>query len=155
MSETNKVGVATMVMRDKEHLVAVRPGSDVIILETVFFEEEIRDPKRELDTLPSGTTATTKELAIASQLIEALSQKWDPGRYKNEYRDRVEEVVEEKRAGHDIVISNEHEGPRSNVIDLVSALKASIDCTGASSKRQERSARLPTKRRRVQARRAT
>src|ERR1700722_6401565 len=52
MHETGKIGIATMVLRDKEHLVAVRPGDDVLILETMYFADEIRSPSEELETLP-------------------------------------------------------------------------------------------------------
>jgi DNA end-binding protein Ku len=135
MRETKKIGVATMVMRDKEHLVAVRPGSEVMILETMYFEDEIRDPREELDTLPSQRAATARELAVASQLIEALSHDWDPSRYKNTYRGRVEELIEKKRAGHAIVVSDEAERPRSNVVDLMSALQASVARTGGGARR--------------------
>src|ERR1700731_1048946 len=66
MRETKKIDVATMVMGDKEHPGAVRPGSGVMILAPMYFEDEIRDPREELDTLPSQRAATARELAVAS-----------------------------------------------------------------------------------------
>lgn len=136
MRESNKVGIATFVLRDKEHLVAIRPGDDVLILETMYFEDEIRDPREEIDNLPHADHSDTRELKIAHQLIDSLTAKWEPGRYKNTYRERVEELVEKKRAGHAIVIGDDSERPKSNVIDLMSALKASIERT---SERRETS----------------
>jgi DNA end-binding protein Ku len=141
MRETQKVGIATLVLRDKEHLVAVRPAEKVLMLETMYFEDEIRDPEEELDTLPPVGHANPKELSIAKKLVESLTDKWEPSRYKNTYRQRVEELVEEKRKGHAVVHGAE-ERPRSNVIDLMSALQASIDRT--SSKRPGRSAARAT-----------
>jgi DNA end-binding protein Ku len=120
MLETKKVGIATVVLRDKEHLV----------------EDEIRNPEEELDTLPPVGNANARELSIAKKLVESLTDEWDPSRYKNTYRQRVEELIEEKRAGHAVVHGAE-DRPKSNVIDLMSALQASID---RSTKRPSRSA---------------
>lgn len=140
MLETKKVGIATLVLRDKEHLVAVRPAEKVLMLETMFFEDEIRNPEEELDTLPTVGNANARELTIAKKLVESLTDEWDPGRYKNTYRERVEELVEQKRAGHAVVHGAE-DRPKSNVIDLMSALQASID---RSAKRPTRSAAKAT-----------
>ncbi len=141
MRETKKVGIATLVLRDKEHLVAVRPAEKVLMLETMYFEDEIRDPEEELDTLPPLGHANARELSIAKKLIESLTDEWSPDRYKNTYRQRVEELIEEKRAGHAVVRGAE-DRPKSNVIDLMSALQASIDRT--TSKRPARSAARAT-----------
>ncbi|HEY1761084.1 MAG TPA: Ku protein [Acidimicrobiales bacterium] len=141
MRETKKVGIATLVLRDKEHLVAVRPAEKVLMLETMYFEDEIRDPEQELDTLPPVGHANPRELSIAKKLVDSLTDEWDPSRYKNTYRERVEELIEEKRAGHAVVHGAE-ERPKSNVIDLMSALQASID--RSSSKRPARSAAKAT-----------
>jgi DNA end-binding protein Ku len=126
MQETKKVGIATLVLRDKEHLVAVRPGDDVLMLETMYFEDEIRQPQQELDYLPQADHSDTRELTVAKQLIESLTAPWEPSRYENTYRDRIEELVEKKRAGHAVVFG-ETARPKSNVIDLMAALEASID----------------------------
>src|SRR5271168_5640812 len=67
MRDTNKVGIATLVLRDKEHLVAVRPGEDVLVLETMYFDDEIRDPREELDTLPDAVVFEGRELEVAKQ----------------------------------------------------------------------------------------
>src|SRR5580658_7886805 len=141
MRETKKVGIATLVLRDKEHLVAVRPAEKVLMLETMYFEDEIRDPEEELDTLPPLGHANERELSIAKKLIDSLTDEWSPHRYKNTYRQRVEELIEEKRAGHAVVRGKE-DRPKSNVIDLMSALQASIDRTTA--KRPGRSAARST-----------
>ena len=133
MRESNKVGIATLVLRDKEHLVAIRPGDEVLMMETMYFEDEIRDPREELDNLPTADHSDSRELKIAQQLIESLTAKWDPTRYKNTYRDRIEELVEKKRAGNAIVFGEDGERPKSNVIDLMAALQASIGHAGARS----------------------
>jgi DNA end-binding protein Ku len=124
MHETGKVGIATMILRDKEHLVAVRPGADVLILETMYFADEIRSPREELDTLPEEATFQGRELDVAKKLVESLTVEWSPEEYHNTYRDRVAELIDRKREGRAIVV--EAEKPRSNVIDLMAALEASV-----------------------------
>ena len=140
MRETKKVGIATLVLRDKEHLVAIRPAEKVLMLETMFFQDEIRDPEEELDTLPPVGHANARELTIAKKLVDSLTDEWDPSRYTNTYRERVEELIEQKRAGHAVVFGAQ-ERPKSNVIDLMSALQASVD---RSSKRPSRAAARAT-----------
>ena len=78
MQETGKIGIATMVLRDKEHLVAVRPGDDVLILETMYFADEIRSPTEELETLPSDASFQGRELDVAKRLVESLTVPWAP-----------------------------------------------------------------------------
>jgi DNA end-binding protein Ku len=124
MHETGKVGIATMILRDKEHLVAVRPGDDVLILETMYFADEIRSPREELDALPEDATFQGRELDVAKKLVESLTVEWSPEDYQNTYRDRVAELIERKREGQAIVV--EAEKPKSNVIDLMAALEASV-----------------------------
>ncbi|HEV3268557.1 MAG TPA: Ku protein [Acidimicrobiales bacterium] len=143
MRETNKIGIATLVLRDKEHLVAVRPSDSVLILETMYFEDEIRSPQEELDDLPTYESVKPRELSVAKQLVESLSVQWDPTRYENTYRQRIHDLVERKRAGH-AVVTNEEERPKSNVVDLMSALRASIDRTGAG-RRTSSTSTAPTK----------
>jgi DNA end-binding protein Ku len=124
MHETGKVGIATMVLRDKEHLVAVRPGDDVLILETMYFADEIRSPREELETLPEDASFQGRELEVAKRLVESLTVPWEPDEYHNTYRARVEELIERKREGQAVVF--EAERPKSNVIDLMAALEASV-----------------------------
>jgi DNA end-binding protein Ku len=130
MHETGKVGIATMILRDKEHLVAVRSGADVLILETMYFADEIRSPSEELDTLPEDATFQGRELDVAKRLVESLTVEWSPDDYHNTYRDRVAELIDRKREGRAIVV--EAEKPKSNVIDLMAALEASVAKMGAA-----------------------
>src|SRR5579863_4794273 len=129
MRETNRVGVATLVLRDKEHLVAVRPGDDVLMLETMYFADEIRDPHEQIDNLPEADHADTRELTVAKQLVNSLSVKWLPENYKNTYRKRITELIEKKREGRAVVFETER--PKSNVIDLMAALEASVARTAS------------------------
>jgi len=124
MHETGKIGIATMVLRDKEHLVAVRPGDDVLILETMYFADEIRSPSEELETLPKEASFAGRELEVAKRLVDSLTVPWEPADYQNTYRARVEELIDRKREGESVVF--EEARPKSNVIDLMAALEASV-----------------------------
>jgi DNA end-binding protein Ku len=131
MQETNKIGIATLVLRDKEHLVAIRPTDDVLILETMFFPDEIRQPSEELDSLPKSVKFEGRELTVAKTLVESLTVDWEPDRYHNTYRGRIEELIEAKRKGKSVVAKTEK--PKTNVVDLMSALEASVARTGKKS----------------------
>src|SRR6266571_358767 len=122
MEATGKVGVATFVMRGKQYLVAIRPQRDVLMLETMFFADEVRDPHEEIDKLPAGHTFRGRELQIAEQLIGSMATPWKPENYRDTYRERVEELVESKRHGEEIV--TEGAPPQeTNVVDLMEALR--------------------------------
>jgi DNA end-binding protein Ku len=136
MQETKKIGIATLILRDKEHLVAIRPGDDALILETMYFPAEIRSASEELDSLPEQVTFEGRELVVAKTLVESLTVDWQPDRYQNTYRSRVEELIESKRQGNDVVAKTPA-APKTNVVDLMSALEASVartkDAGGASA----------------------
>ena len=125
MARAEKVGIATLVMRNKEHLAAIRPDKDVLVLETMFFADEVRDPGEELPSLPSGAPAK-RELDTAVQLIESMTTTWRPDQYRDTYRERVDELIEAKRKGEEVV---EEAGPpeKTNVVDLMDALQASVE----------------------------
>lgn len=137
MRRQGKVGIATLVMRDKEYLVAVRPSGEVLALETLFFADEVRSANAVLP--PSGTTAgghEPRELEIAEQLVASLSGTWDPTRYRDTYRERLLALIEAKREGAEYVV--EEAPPQANVVDLVAALEASVAKAQAARRRPGR-----------------
>ncbi|HEY4701140.1 MAG TPA: Ku protein, partial [Streptosporangiaceae bacterium] len=126
MSATNRAGIATLVMRSKEYLVAVRPQEKILALETMYFADEIRDPVEGTGYEPSGRTAKPREVTIARQLIESMTTDWDPERYHDSYRERVEELIESKQNGE--VIEAAAPAPRaSKVVDLTEMLRQSVE----------------------------
>jgi DNA end-binding protein Ku len=132
MAATNKAGIATFVMRGKQYLGAVRAAEDVLMLETMFFADEIRDPGSELESLPTGIAAASRELAVAKQLIESMGTEWQPQNYRDSYRERVEDLIERKCNGEEIVA--EGEPPQEdNLVDLMEALRRSVE--GARGRR--------------------
>jgi DNA end-binding protein Ku len=128
MRKAGKVGVATFVMRGKEHLAAIRVDGDgdVIALETMFFADEIREPKKELDLLPDGEAPKERELAMAVSLIDSMTAKWEPERYHDRYRARVMDLIKQKQSGEEFVVSRQPQRD-TNVVDLMEALRRSVE----------------------------
>lgn len=123
LKKTKKVGIATFVMRNKEALAVLRPEKEVIVLNKIRFEEEIRDPK-EL-TLPKNTEIKPAELKMAVSLIDQLTAKFDISKYKDNYNDELLTLIKAKAKGKKI------KAPQMKVVhsktkDLMEQLKASL-----------------------------
>jgi DNA end-binding protein Ku len=132
MAETNKVAIATFVMRDKQYLVAVRPEKSALVLETLLFADEVRDPVKEIEVLPVQASFEDREIEMAKLLIDSMTTAWQPESYRDTYRERVEELIDQKCQGT-VVVS---EGPRAEpapVVDLLAALQASVSAARGRS----------------------
>ncbi len=127
MDQARKIAIGTLVMRNKEYPVAIRPDDRVLVLETLYFADEIRRPDQELPGLPHAVELTDKETAMAELLVQSMESAWDPTRYEDTHREKVQALVEEKRQGHQIVEAVAAERPGTKVVDLMEALSASID----------------------------
>jgi DNA end-binding protein Ku len=126
MTDTGKAGIAAFVMHGKQYLAAIRAMPDVLALETMFFADEVRDPREEIEELPHREAFRGRELTIAKQLIESMTTRWKPQNYRDTYRERVEDLIEHKRRGEEIV--TEGAPPEdSNVVDLMDALRRSAE----------------------------
>jgi DNA end-binding protein Ku len=124
MDESGKVGIGRVVIRSKESLVAIRPAGPALAMETMLFPDEVVDPDA-LDELPVEAKATKRELEMAQQLIDTLSGDFDASKYRDEYRERVLEMIERKAQGEEIAVQPAAEPP-AKVPDLMAALEASI-----------------------------
>src|SRR5918999_2247502 len=126
MRETGKVAIGTVVIRQKQAIVALRPSGEVLQMATLVYADEIV-PTERLDDLPDEEVEIgERELAIAKQLVESLAAEWDPARYKDEYREKVMQLIESKAAGEELAVQPEAE-EAAPVPDLMAALKASLD----------------------------
>jgi len=139
MRQTAKVAVARLVMRDKQHLAVIRPLGEVLALATMYFQDEIVSPTT-IHDLPQDQEISDRELAMATQLIDALSASFDHGKYKDEYRRQVMAMIEKKAAGQQIIAGQAAPaGPK--VVDLMAALEASIAAAkpraGATGRRRK------------------
>ncbi len=126
MEDANKVAIARFVLRTKQYLAAVRPARGALVLETMFFADEVRDPKADIDEVPGDDVELgERERKIAGQLIESLSSDWEPERYHDTYRERVLELIGRKAEGDEIVTERAAEDD-GKVVDLMAALEASV-----------------------------
>ncbi len=148
MRKTGRAAVGRFVMRTKQYLAVIRAKDDVLVLETLYFADEIRDPK-ELK-IPKRVSVGTRELKIATQLIDSLTSEWDPARYKDTYRVAVQKVIDRKARGETITVETVKE-EKGEVLDLVQALQASLDAKTKGAKAKGAKAGGPAKRTRRKA----
>ena len=127
LEETGRVGVAKVSFRDKEHLATLRFRDNVFMLETMFWPDEIRATESEELEKAEKLKPRPQELQMARSLIENLSGEFDPSAFRDEYRQALLEIVEKKVAGEEIEVIPEAEPTK--VVDLMEALKASVEAT--------------------------
>jgi DNA end-binding protein Ku len=125
MEQANRAAIGTLVMRGREYLTAIRPDNDVLVLETMFFADEVRDPKDQVDRIPRAKPRP-EELKMAGQLIDSMAGPWKPKDYRDTYTDRVKDLVNAKRKGAEVTVAEEAPEP-TNVVDLTEALRASVE----------------------------
>jgi DNA end-binding protein Ku len=124
MRETNKVGIARVVLRTKQYLAAIRPKDDALVMETMLFADEV-NPLEDLDLPGPDVDVTEREEKMARSLIDSLTTEFEPEKYRDEYRERVLNLIEQKASGQEIVVEESaEEAPR--VVDLMAALEASL-----------------------------
>jgi DNA end-binding protein Ku len=149
MRETGRVAIARVVIRSKEALVAIRPAGDLLMMETMIFHDEVV-PHDEIDDLPeaSDLKVSDREVKMAQQLIDSLSSEFDPSRYRDEYRDKVLELIERKASGEEIAVQPEAPQP-ARVPDLMAALEASLAAVkdDDGGKKEGSGAKKPSKKR--------
>ena len=125
MTRTNKVALGRFVLRTKQYWATLRARDGALVLATMLYADELVDPA-ELDLPDREDVAPNKrEIDMASQLVESLSADFDPGRYHDEHREKVLELIEAKAEGQEIVAPEEPEAPAA-VVDLMAALEASL-----------------------------
>jgi DNA end-binding protein Ku len=139
MAGENRAAIGTLVMRGKEYLTAIRAEGDLLMLQTMFFADEVRSAKDEIDSLPKRGTAKKAELAMAHQLIDSMSGPWRPKDFHDTYTERVEELIKAKKKGKEITVADPAPEP-TGVSDLLEVLRRSVDEAS-----QRRSAKPPAK----------
>jgi DNA end-binding protein Ku len=126
MADANRAAIGTLVMRGKEYLTAIRAEGTLMLLQTMFFADEVRDPKDEIDGLPKRGVAKKSELSMAQQLIDSMAGAWKPGDFRDTYTDRVKKLIKQKKAGKEVTVAEAAPEP-TNVTDLFAALQASVE----------------------------
>lgn len=124
LDKQDKVAIGRFVFHTKENLVAVRAKEGLLVLSTLLFGDEVVKPS-EVEEDVKIPKASPKEVAMAEQLIEALSGEFDPTKYKDEHRERLLALIERKAQGKQIVVEPV-EAPATKATDLMAALEASL-----------------------------
>jgi DNA end-binding protein Ku len=135
MADRGAVAICKITMRDKEHLATLRLHDDLLVLQTMYWPDEIRELS--LDELDLGEVPEPRkqEVQMAQTLIDNLTEDFDPAAYADEYRQKVEEAVKAKVEGEEVAISPEAPEPAA-VVDLMEALKQSVEASKSKGKKK-------------------
>ena len=125
MEEAGKVAIARFVMRSKQYLAALRPKDGVLVLSTMVYADEVNDATELVDGDLADVEVSERELRMATQLVESLSEPFEPERFEDTYRSQVLELIDRKAAGEEIVPAAAP-APEEKVVDLMAALEASV-----------------------------
>jgi DNA end-binding protein Ku len=138
MRESDRVAIARVVLRQKEHLVALRASGNVMLMETLVFADEVISADT-IDEVAAGAEVevSERELTVARQLIEMLSGEFDPAQYRDEYRDAVLALIEAKVSGDEVALAPAAAAAPASAPDLMAALQASVEAVGRYSARWE------------------
>jgi DNA end-binding protein Ku len=141
LKDSNKVGMAKVVIKTRQYLAGVKPEDVTLVLELMHFADELADPGKL--HVPKKTEVGKREMNMAKSLIDCMSSKWNPEKYKDDYREALMEVIEEKvEAGGKEIEEKPKKAPKpTKVIDLVSVLQKSLEQTGAKKKATAKSRR--------------
>jgi len=139
LKDTNKVGIAKVVIKTRQYLGGVKAADGTLVLELMHFADELADPAKL--HVPKKMEVGKREMNMAKSLIDSMTSKWEPEKYKDDYRDALMDVIEEKvEAGGKEIEEKPRKAPKpTKVIDLVSILQKSLEETGAKQKSKGRS----------------
>ena len=127
LEESEKVGLAKIIIRSKEQMAVIRVFENTLLMETIHYPDEVRKTL-DVPNIPLDDKVTKKELDTAILLIDQLTANFEPEKFTDDYRHALLELIELKRSGKEIVTTAAKEAP-ANVTDLMAALQASIEKT--------------------------
>jgi DNA end-binding protein Ku len=130
MEETKKAAIGKLVMRNHEYLTLIRPGMKGLILHTMLYSDEIRENENQISTTKE---IRPKEVQLATQLIENLSEPFKPTEFHDDYVKKVEEMIEAKMKGRKLTVVKPAARPK--VVDLMDALQKSVQQSRKEAKR--------------------
>jgi DNA end-binding protein Ku len=143
LKQSKKVGVARFVLRNRENLAILKVSGDVIILQQMRFEADIRDAQ-DLN-LPAASTVNKKEIDTALKLIDQLTEKFDASQFKDSYTEQLKKIIEAKAKGKPISVKSKEAAP-TKVKDLMDTLIASIEASKKKTNVVAKESRPPVKR---------
>ena len=124
--QTGRVGIAKVVIRNKQHLACLRPYENVLLIETMYYADEVRRPEEVAGEAVTENGLRKAEVEMAKSLVENLSAGFDPGRYDDTYRSELLELIHSKAEGAPLPEPREEE---AQVVDLMQALRESVERT--------------------------
>ena len=133
MDRTDKVALGRFVLRTKEYLVAVRVLDGALALTTMLFHDEVRPTKGIGPGKAKKTAPSKKEVDAAVSVIEAMTRKFDPSRYEDRHRKRLQKIVRDKKKGRKIKVAEPRDAPKA-VPDLMAALEESLERAKAGAR---------------------
>jgi DNA end-binding protein Ku len=141
LKDSGKVGIAKVVIKTRQYLAGVKPEDGALVLELMHFADELADLEKL--HVPKKTEVGKREMNMAKSLIDSMSSKWNPEKYKDDYREALMEVIEEKvEAGGKEIEEKPKKAPKpTKIIDLVSVLQKSLEQTGGKKKTTAKSRR--------------
>jgi DNA end-binding protein Ku len=141
LKHSQKVGVAKVVIKTREYLAGVKPEDGALVLELMHFADELAETSKL--HIPKKVEVGKREMNMARSLIDSMSSKWNPEKYKDDYREVLMEVIEEKvEAGGKEVEEKPRKAPKpTKVIDLVSVLQKSLEQTATKKRATGKSRR--------------
>lgn len=125
LEQSGKVALVKVALRQRETLATLRVRDGVFVLETMVWPDEVREP--DFGFLSDDVEVRPQELAMAGSLIDSLSGDFEPGQYKDEYRQALESLIEAKVEGREVVTPAEEPDTGGAVVDLMAALRASVE----------------------------
>ncbi len=134
LSGKGRIAVAKITIREHESLAVIRVYGNVLVLETIFYPDEVRDSKQ-VPGVPENIQTTKAELDMAAQLIDNLTTVFEPAKYTDTYRERLVERINAKVEGKEFVVKKEAE--KENVVSLMEALQQSIQMSKANAAQKE------------------
>jgi DNA end-binding protein Ku len=129
LAETGRVAIAKVVIRNKQHLACIRPVGDALVLETMYYADEVRAPEE-----APKPQVRKAEVDMAKTLIENLTAEWNPERYHDRYRNELLDLLRKKAKGAPLPEPAAEE--EAEVVDLMEALRQSVDATKRSRKKR-------------------
>jgi DNA end-binding protein Ku len=135
LEETGKVGIAKVVIRNKQHLAALRANDGRLILETMYYADEIREP----EAVDGRTRLQKAEVEMAKSLVENLSDTFKPDKYDDDYRKELLSLIRAKAKGKELPEPKQEEG--GEVVDLMAALRDSVEQTKKRTRKTRKRAK--------------
>lgn len=137
MEDRGKAGIGMVVMRNKQYLAAIRAREGALAMSTIRFADEVLD-RKQIEAIPGRTTKPdAKEVRLATQIIDSLAGPWKPERYHDTYTEEVRKLIKAHEKGQDVLVEEAPAARIADVIDLMSALEASLEAARSRKDRQK------------------